>query len=92
MAILMVFNAVLSFLFLLIRGGLSRQTAGGPGDLQIKAAGIGVGIQQFSREIQIFNKLGLHGFGVYLPHLHPAGGDDGILHRTRPGDLHRKML
>ena len=54
MAILMVFNAVRSFICLSVMklcGALTRQAAGGPGDLQVEAAGVGVCIQQFSRKV-----------------------------------------
>lgn len=50
----------------------------GPGDLEIEASRVGVYVQQLSGQIQPGNFLGLHGLGVYISHLYPAGGNDGL--------------
>ena len=42
--------------------------------------------------MQSLHQAGLHGVGVHLPHLHAAGGDDGLLHRALAADGHRERL
>ena len=55
-----------------------------PGDLQVKAPGIGVQIQNLSGKVQSGAFLRLHGFGVHLRDLYAPVGDDGLLHRALP--------
>ena len=66
--------------------------AGGPCDLQIKTARIGVYIQNFPGKIQPLYQLGGHGGRLHLPYLHAAGGDDGLRHRPWPSDGHGEVL
>ena len=59
---------------------------------KLNAARIGVHVQNLPGEMQSLHQAGLHGVGVHLPHLHAAGGDDGLLHRALAADGHRERL
>ena len=54
--------------------GLGR----GKGKAKIVAARIGVHIQHLAREVKPGAQPAFHSFGVYLPCVHPAAGDDGV--------------
>ena len=71
---------------------LSSRIPGSPGDLQVKAAGIGVQIEHLSGKVQPRHELGTHGARVDLLERHAAGGNDGLVNGPRAGDRHRKML
>ena len=59
--------------------GLPGGVAGGKGDLQIKAAGIAVHIQQLAGKVKAGDEFGFHRFWVDLRDVHPACGDDRLL-------------
>ena len=64
----------------------SSQMSCGPGNLQIKAAGIGIHIYNFTGKIEPGALLGLHGGGIDLRNFNPTAGDNGLLYRPRAGD------
>ena len=58
---------------------LTRRHAGGPGDLQVEAAGVGIAVDDLAGEIQAGNLLGFHGLGVDLAAFDAAGPTSGSL-------------
>ncbi len=53
--------------------------AGRKSDLQIKAAGETVHVQHLSGKVKAFRLSGLHGFGIHLPNIHAAPGNDRFI-------------
>ena len=71
---------------------LRSQATGRERYLQVIAAGVSIHIQYFSGEKKALNQLGFHCFGVYLPDLNPAGGDDCLVQGTKPLDFKRNTF
>ena len=67
------------------RGADPGGMAGGPGDLKIESAGIGVHVQDLTGKEKSLTQLGGHGLRRYLRDRDPAGGDNGLRHRAKPG-------
>jgi len=70
------------FLLLSLRRALSRKRSGGERNLQVEAAGQGVHIEDFAREVEIFNALGFESRRVDFFYVHAASGDDGFVHTS----------
>ena len=56
---------------------MAGQGPGGPGDLEVIAAGVGVYIQKLTGKIQIRQQAAAHGGRIHLPDADAAAGDDG---------------
>ena len=71
---------------------LSSRIPGSPGDLQVKTAGVGIAVDNFSGKIQAGNQLGLHGFRVNFRNLDTAGGNNGFRHRAFSSNIQGKVF
>lgn len=60
--------------------------AGGEGDLEVVASGVGIEVEEFAYDIQTADDAALHGFGIYFGKRHAALGDDGFVPVVGAGD------
>jgi hypothetical protein len=77
---------------LLSSDGAPRGISGGPRYLEIESARIRVRVKHLARKKQTAYKLRLHGFGVYLPDVHPSAGHDGFFHGSFTLDIYSEFL
>ena len=76
----------------LFRSAQACQTACAPGDLQVKAAGPGVQIQDFSGHIEAFDNFRFHGGRIDLRGPDAAPCDNGFPEASGPGGRHGNLL
>ena len=69
----------------------SRQTAGGPGPLQVEAPAVAVDIQHLAAGVEPRHQAALHGSGVKFPGAQAPGGDLGLVKAAGAGDGQGKL-